>query len=142
MGVEELEGELEKSWTYLDMLAVSVALMKATRVRAKDWHVALYEIRESLNPQERELFDDIHFDTMLIDFGIIYSEQVEAFLGTMRRSDCMSILGPHYRKMLIEKDTKRQLLEGNPVLLEQHRETLQKIADMLDEKLAITKKSS
>lgn len=141
MGVEKLEGELEKPWTYLDMLAVSVALMKATRVHAKDWHVALYEIRESLNPQERELFDDIYFDTIHIDLGMVYSEQVEAFLGTMRRSGCMSILGPHYRKMLIEEDAKHQILDGNPELLAQHRDVLQKIADALDEKLAITKKS-
>lgn len=141
MGVEELRGELEKSWTYLDVLTVSVALMKTTRVRADGWHMALYEIRESLNPQERELLDDIYFDTIRISFGMVYSREVEGFLAVMRRSGCISIIAPRFREMLIEEDTKRQLLEGNPALLAQHRDVLQKIADALDEKLAISKKS-
>lgn len=142
MTLQELREELKQSWTYLDVLAVSVALMRATRVKAKGWHMALYEIRESLNPQERELFDDIHFDTILIDHGVVYSKQVEAFLGSMRRSGCISILAPWFREMLIEEDAKGQILEGNQALLAQHRDVLQKIADALDEKLSITKKSS
>lgn len=115
--------------------------MESTRVQAGGWYMALYDIHEDLSPQEQELLKGVYFDTTRINFGIVYSEQVEAFLSSMRRSGCISVLAPWFREILIEEDAKRQIREGNQTLLAQHKETLQKIAYMLDEKLAITKKS-
>ena len=113
--LEEIREKLLTQTSYLDVLALSMALCKSnefTNNRAA-WSRVLLRFRVNMehqhHPEVRQLFEGIWFD--MRDKGNPYSEQIESFFVTMGRSGCLVCPSPAMNVYQMPFEAKKDIIE-------------------------------
>lgn len=122
--------------TYLDLMALAMAMVSATKLKAdsEEWSKAW--MRALSQPEMRELLPQVVFEKR--DPYPPLSDQVEALIRSLSRSGILSLHNPRYRHYTMATEDKARIRDANADVLATHSELLRAIAKILDEELHVS----
>lgn len=127
-------------WNYIDVMTAALTLLEPSKLHADDerWNQAWERIVS--NPEARQLLPDVHFPNRSPYQSI--SDEVEALRRVLLWSSVLSLGNPRYQYFTMSPDAVYNLRERYDPLISEHRDVLEKMAQVLREKLVVEKVAS
>lgn len=136
--LEQLRKELLSHTSYLDVLALAMALCESsefTNSRA-EWSRVIYEFRQKNNQRVHKLLEGVRFDTRNEENP--HSEQIESFFATMRRSGAITGSSPAMDTYQMSPETKEDIIANQLPRLAKYEPLIRELASVINEKLSVT----